>query len=169
MKANLVGTIVAIGALAGTTFAGPGTAGASPVAGPASGHVQAAKVSAKEKAAVIAWVTAHESAFTKLETGFDSASTAASKDKIATLHRDCVSLKTVITGVQALPHIPDPTIEAVFKSALTNLMDGTVDCVSGTSTDGSVKPALLTTASKYWETGGNQLIKVGQDLDALAS
>lgn len=166
MKARTVSTFLAVGGLCSTalaaalSFSGPGLASAAPR--------PVTTVTAKERAAVIAWVTAHQSLFNKLETGFQAAANAASKNKIQALHNDCLSLKKVITTVKAAPPIPDATIELVFKSSLANLMAGTLDCISGTSTSGSLNPSLLNKASKYWETGGNQLIKVGEELNSVA-
>lgn len=166
MKLRVMVSMLAAAGLLATAFAvgGPSANGA----GMSLASAVTKTISPKEKARVLAWVTAHESVFSKLENGFLSASTAANKDKVAALHADCANLKKVITGAQAIAPIPDPPIEAVFKSSLANLMLGTVDCISGTSTNGSLKPALLNAASKYWETGGNQLIKVGQELDSVA-
>lgn len=130
-------------------------------------QVPAPAISATEKAAVVAWVMANEDSFTKLGSAFQAAGNAADNDQVPTLHKDCVGLEKVIVKVQKLAPIPDATIEALFKASLKNLMAGTVACVSGTTASGSLNPTLLKKASKDWETGGNQLLTVGNDLDKI--
>lgn len=166
MKARSIRTaaVVASVALAGPlgVATGAGPVWASPgVPGPAT-------VSAKERAAVLAWLTAHPKVFNRLQASSGLAAHAASDDKVAALHLDCLNLKKVVAGAQAIAPIPDASIETVFKSALADVMGGTLDCINATSATGSLNHTLLEQASKYWETGGDQLLKVAEDLDSLA-
>lgn len=138
-------------------------------AAPALAAVPGTKVSAKEKVALMAWVDKNQGVFEDLGNAFQKAGTAANSGKASTLHTDCVDLESVIRKVQAAKPIPVQAIETVFKESLSNLMTGTLDCVSGTQ-GGHVNNGLLKKTGTYWKKGGNQLITVGKDLDkALGS
>lgn len=154
------GTLITVGALTALGFA----AGAPAL----SGKLTTMGVSAKEKAAIIAWANANEQTFLKLSPAFLAAGNAVNARKISVLHTDCVKLKAVIRKVQHLPPIPDSSIASLFKESLSNLMAGTKACISGTA-HGSVNASLLKTTGNDWKKGGNELVKVGHELAAAVS
>jgi hypothetical protein len=132
-------------------LAGCGTASHGASAGTRTNVPVVASSPSSDAMPVYNWyVTYARTPLNGLEKEFGQFSTDVTAVNLPAAQADCQVIENDASSMQALPPMPDPTLEQQWASALSNYQDGAIACIAGLTYESSTE---LQTASTDFTEG----------------